>query len=124
MLINTLPGHKKEFPNIVFQDIEFPSVTVCNLNQVEASFLKDLNVYGNTTMTKLLFDEFINGHQRNLSKEEEEFIEKVFSNVSDYNSVKVVYSSWLKNKEQKNQCKIRTNNLVQQDLIVHGLIGH
>ena len=71
-------------------------------------------MYGNTTMTKLLFDEFINGHQRNLSKEEEEFIEKVFSNVSDYNSVKVVHSSWLNNKEQKNQCKIRTHNLVHK----------
>ena len=106
MLINTLPGHKKEFPNIVFQDIEFPSVTVCNLNQVEASFLKDLNVYGNTTMTKLLFDEFINGHQRNLSKEEEEFIEKVFSNVSDYNSVKVVDGSWFKTKNRKINVKL------------------
>ena len=104
--------HKKEFPNIVFQDIEFPSVTVCNLNQVEASFLKDLNVYGNTAMTKLLFDEFINGHQKNLSKEEEEFIEKVFSNVSDYNSVKVVDSCWFKNKAHKNQCKIRLEPII------------
>ena len=93
MLINTSPGHKKEFPNIVFQDIEFPSVTVCNLNQVEASFLKELNVYGNTTMTKLLFDEFINGHQNNLSQEEEELIEKVYTNLQDLNDVKVTWAT-------------------------------
>ena len=69
-------------------------------------------MYGNTTMTKLLFEEFINGHQRNLSKEEQDIIEQVISNVSDYNIVKVVDISWLKNKAKKNQCKIRTNNSV------------
>ena len=40
-----------------FQDVVFPSITICNLNQVEASFLKDLGIFGNNMMTKILFDE-------------------------------------------------------------------
>ena len=75
-------------------------------------------MYGNTTMTKLLFDEFINGHQRNLSKEEQEIIEQVISNVSDYNVVKVIDNSWFKNKAQKIQCKIRTYNLANNLSII------
>ena len=61
----------------IFQDVEFPSITVCNLNQVEASFMKDLGIYGNTTMTKLLYKEYINGHNSTLSHEEEAFVNKV-----------------------------------------------
>ena len=56
----------------------------------QTSYLKDLNVYGNTTLTKLLFNEFINGHQRDLNNEEEAFIEKVISTIHDYQNVKVV----------------------------------
>ena len=57
-------------------------MTVCNQNQVEASFLKDLDMYGNTEMVKLLFDEFINGHQRNLSLSEKQLLNNVLSNIS------------------------------------------
>ena len=64
-------------------------MTVCNLNQVEASFLKDLGIFGNTTMTKLLFNEFINGRQNNLTQEEEEFIKKVMLTVHDDKHIKV-----------------------------------
>ena len=60
----------------------FPSITVCNQNQVEASFLRDLNIHGNTGKVNLLFDEFIHGHDRNLSKEEEEFLDNVLLNIS------------------------------------------
>ena len=49
---------------------------------MEASFLRDLNVYGNATMINLLFNEFIHGHQRNLSKEEEKLINNILSNIS------------------------------------------
>ena len=57
-------------------------MTVCNQNQVEASFLKDLDLYGNTDKIKLLFDEFIHGHQRNLSQNEEELLNDVLKNIT------------------------------------------
>ena len=63
----------------------FPSVTVCNQNQVEASFLKEMNIYGNATKIRHLFNDFINGHQRNLSTEEKKLSENlkdIFLNIS------------------------------------------
>ena len=76
-----------------FQDVVFPSMTVCNLNQVEASFLRELNVYGNATMTNLLFNEFIHGHHRNLSEEGRKVINDVLQDISSDNSS--YYSSFI-----------------------------
>ena len=58
------------------QDVVFPSITICNLNQVEASFLKSLNVYGNITLTNLLMDHFIGGHNENINQDDKLFINK------------------------------------------------
>ena len=49
-------------------------MTICNINQVEASFLKENNAYGNITRMNILFDEYINGRQGNLSKDEEAYL--------------------------------------------------
>ena len=46
-----------------FQHVIFPSITVCNLNQIEASFLKDLGVYGNKEQTDALIKEFKLGYK-------------------------------------------------------------
>ena len=64
-----------------FQDVVWPTVTVCNLNQVEASFMKDVEVYGDMVLTDLLINEFILGRVGNLSEQHENapiFFQMVF----------------------------------------------
>ena len=55
----------------------FPSITICNLNQLEASFMKDFSAFGNTSLTNLMINEFIKGHQRNLTEVEEKTINEI-----------------------------------------------
>ena len=55
----------------------FPSVTICNLNKIEASFLKELNLYGNQDATDNLMKEFIDGRNGNKSQQEEAEIKQV-----------------------------------------------
>ena len=60
----------------------FPSITVCNLNQVEASFIREPIDFENVslsrmTKTDLLMKEFMFGHQDNLTQEEEKYLERV-----------------------------------------------
>ena len=52
----------------------FPSITVCNLNQVEASFLSTLNVSGNMVKTQVLIDEFLLGNKNNKTDEEKQIV--------------------------------------------------
>ena len=62
---------------MLLQDVVFPSLTICNLNQVEASFLKDNNVYGNMERTNILHDEFIRGRNGFLSQADETFVNEI-----------------------------------------------
>ena len=60
----------------------FPSITVCNLNQVEASFIKEPIDFENVslsrmTKTDLLMKEFMFGHQDDLTQEEEKYLDRV-----------------------------------------------
>ena len=55
----------------------FPSITICNLNKIEASFLKELNLYGNQDATDNLMKEFIDGRNGNKSQQEEAEIKQV-----------------------------------------------
>ena len=52
-------------------------MTICNLNQVEASFLKKHRAHGNLGKMNALFNEFINGHEGNLSKADEMYVNEV-----------------------------------------------
>ena len=52
-------------------------MTVCNLNQVEASFLKKHRAHGNLTKITALFNEFVNGHEGNLSKADEMYVNEI-----------------------------------------------
>ena len=47
------------------------------MNQVEASFLKDVEVYGNVELTDMLMNEFLLGRKGNLSEEHKEIVTKV-----------------------------------------------
>ena len=55
----------------------FPSITICNLNKIEASFLKELNLYGDQDATDNLMKEFIDGRNGNKSQQEEAEIKQV-----------------------------------------------
>ena len=66
----------KKYSNFL-KDIVFPSLTICNLNQLELSFMKDLNAYGNMTKTNLLINEFIKGYPENHSEEEESIVNEI-----------------------------------------------
>ena len=55
----------------------FPSITICNLNKIEASFLKELNLHGNQDATDNLMKEFIDGRNGNKSQQEEAEIKQV-----------------------------------------------
>ena len=57
-------------------------MTICNLNQVEASFLKEHEADGNRNKKNLLFNEFIKGRQGNLSKEDEIYINETKEKLS------------------------------------------
>ena len=59
------------------QDVVFPSITICNLNKIEASFLKELNIYGDQDATDNLMKEFIDGRNGNKSQQEEAEIKQV-----------------------------------------------
>ena len=47
------------------------------MNQIEASFLKDNDAFGNITKTRILTKEFINGREGNLSKHDEFFVDEI-----------------------------------------------
>ena len=47
------------------------------MNQIEASTMKDLGVYGNTNLTKILINEFIRGTDENLTLSANELVNEV-----------------------------------------------
>ena len=55
----------------------FPSITVCNMNQIEASFMKQLNASGNIKKTNALIEEFILGHSGNVSHRHRNIVNEV-----------------------------------------------
>ena len=59
------------------QDVTFPTVTICNLNKIEASFLKQLDLYGDQDAIENLMKEFIDGRNGNKSQREEAEIKQV-----------------------------------------------
>ena len=76
----------------------FPSVTVCNLNQVEAQFLMHHNAYGDVERTNLLVKEFTTGHQDNHSKEIQEYLDEVKREMD-------MESGWTFIKRSRQLCK-------------------
>ena len=58
----------------IFQEVTFPSITVCNLNRVEASYLKDIGYYGDSKATKTIMNEFMFGRKGNLSEDQKKII--------------------------------------------------
>ena len=64
-------------PFPLIQEVYFPSITVCNINQVEGSFLKDIDIYGNLSQLNVLYDEYISGRDRDLTSNEESLLKSI-----------------------------------------------
>ena len=61
----------------------FPSITLCNLNLVEASFFKTHNISKVGTSWQNILDEFIRGHAKNHDEgSEHEQMVKYFQNLT------------------------------------------
>ena len=61
----------------------FPSITLCNLNLVEASFFKTHNISEVGTSWQNIVNEFIRGHAKNLDEDSEhEQMVKYFQNLT------------------------------------------
>ena len=61
----------------------FPSITLCNLNLVEASFFKTHNIPEVGTSWQNIVNEFIRGHAKNLDEDSEhEQMVKFFQNLT------------------------------------------
>ena len=65
------------------QEVEWPSITICNVNQVEASSLKDVNAYDvatgnvNKQLSDLLIHEYILGHNKDISQDHKNLINSI-----------------------------------------------
>ena len=57
----------------IFQDVYFPTVIVCNINQIRRSLFQGLGVT-NESRVDLLYKQFYHGMDRNLTKDEQDFI--------------------------------------------------
>ena len=63
--------------NLKIKEVYFPSITVCNINQVEASFLKKIGIHGNLSQTNAIFDQYITGKEGGITKEQEDILETI-----------------------------------------------
>ena len=61
----------------------FPSVTVCNFNQLEASYLRKYEV-DDLKLKEILIKKYIIGHKENLTEEEELLFQTVQNSTGDY----------------------------------------
>ena len=49
----------------------FPSITVCNFNQLEASYLRDIGIHGKQELKELLVKRYVKGHEKPFTEREE-----------------------------------------------------
>ena len=67
----------------------FPTVIVCNINQIRSSLFRGLGV-SNESDIHTLYKQFYSGMDRNLSQHEQQFINKTAtSEVSFYANIKL-----------------------------------
>ena len=91
-------------------------MTICNLNQIEASFLKDLGVYGNKEQTDALIKEFKLGYKGTASPLHRQTVAKI-DNISSENSwYSFSYESSQKCKDVFISLSFRGKSLTWKDL--------
>ena len=61
-------------------------MTVCNVNQVEASFLDALDIFGDIEKTDALIKQFFTGSNETLTEDDKEITKKVNEMIEGYSS--------------------------------------
>jgi hypothetical protein len=51
---------------VPLSEVFFPSVVVCNINQVRKSFFEELGIYDNETFIRQIYFDFIEGKSRSI----------------------------------------------------------
>ena len=46
---------------VPLSEVFFPSVVVCNINQIRKSFFEELGFYENETLVRIMYEDFIKG---------------------------------------------------------------
>ena len=67
----------------MLQRVVFPTISVCNFNQIEVSTMKDFGVYKDSNLTDLLVKEFILGNNESLTPNASEFLNGVKEKVKN-----------------------------------------
>ena len=47
--------------SVALSEVYFPSVVVCNINQIRKSFFAELGFYENDTLVRIMYEDFIKG---------------------------------------------------------------
>ncbi len=47
--------------SVPLSEVFFPSVVVCNINQIRKSFFAELGFYENDTLVRIMYEDFIKG---------------------------------------------------------------
>ena len=82
-----------------FQDVNFPTVIVCNINQIRRSLFRGLGVT-NESDIELLYSQFYTGMSRNLTQDEQDFIHKIAT--SEVCDKKLLLLSFFSSRERQN----------------------
>ncbi|TRY72274.1 hypothetical protein TCAL_14853 [Tigriopus californicus] len=56
--------------SVPLSDVFFPSVVVCNINQIRKSFFAELGFYENDTLVRIMYEDFIKGIQDHVDPED------------------------------------------------------
>ena len=56
---------------VPLSEVFFPSVVVCNINQVRKSFFEELGIYDNETFIRQIYYDYIEGKSKNKKHSEE-----------------------------------------------------
>ena len=91
-------------------------MTICNLNQIEASFLKDLCVYGNKEQTDALIKEFKLGYKGTASPLHRQTVAKIDNISSENGWYSFSYESSQKCKDVFISLSFRGKSLTWKDL--------
>ena len=94
----------------------FPTITVCNVNQVEASFLDELDIYGDVEKTNALFRQFFTGSNETLTEDDKEITNKVNEIIEGYSSLPIHAFSRQQCRDMFISTKFRGKTLTWKEL--------
>lgn len=81
--------------SVPLTEVFFPSIVVCNINQIRKSFFDELGFYDNDTLVRIMYEDFIKGtmeHEEELRDEDSDPKRAAFYEVRS--RTKKVYFQW------------------------------